>query len=322
MPTVAITDFTFPDLEVEKRILQSAGLSVVSDQCRTPETVASLIADVDYVITQFAPVTAAAIEAMKNARIIVRYGVGYDNVDLDAARKREIPVCNIPGFCTDEVAEHTVAFILATTRCVKQNDARVQSGQWGLGVTLEDMKSLRDMTIGVVGLGRIGRGVVERLTPFKCRLLVFDPVVPPDQIEQLGATSVTLQQLFSESDLVTLHCPSTDQTRGLINTTTLAQIKPGAILINLGRGDLVNSDDLATALDTGQIRAAALDVFETEPLPSDSRLRGRDNVILASHISSASVSAQRTLRESAANLVVMRHLGEPLPNIVNGVEPS
>ena len=160
---VVITDYTFPSLEIEEGILRAAGVDVVGGQCKTTAELIRLVADADAVITQFAPVTAEVIGAMGLARVIVRYGIGVDNVDLDAARARGIPVCNVPDYCIDEVADHTLALILATTRQVVTNAASVRSGKWGLATPLERMLTLRDLTVGVVGFGRIGREVAARL---------------------------------------------------------------------------------------------------------------------------------------------------------------
>ncbi|WP_422927846.1 C-terminal binding protein [Singulisphaera sp. PoT] len=318
---VAVTDASFPALDVERRILEEAGVDVVGGQCKTPETLIPLVADADAVIVQFAPITAEVIGSMSRARAIVRYGIGYDNVDLEAAKARGIPVCNVPDYCIDEVADHTLAFILATTRQVVPNTIKVRGGQWGIATPLDQMRALKHLNVGVVGFGRIGREVVARLLPFRGRVLVHDPVVPASEIEKAGALPVDLDRLLEESDVVTLHCPSTPKTRGMIGAEALARMKPGVILINVARGDLVDPTALTEALQSGHVSAAALDVFAPEPIPADHPILKMDNVILASHIASASVPAVRKLRETAANLALAAVRGEPLSNIVNGVVP-
>src|SRR5205823_973992 len=150
-----------------------------------------LVADADAVLTQFSPVTADVIAGMKKARVIVRYGIGVDNVDLQAARERGIPVCNVPAYCIDEVADHTLAFILAATRQVVPHCSRVRGGHWGLATPLSEMKTLRDLAVGIVGFGRIGRAVVRRLLPFGAVLRVFDPAVSPKEIESAGALAAS-----------------------------------------------------------------------------------------------------------------------------------
>jgi D-3-phosphoglycerate dehydrogenase len=319
MAIVAITDNTFPSLEIEERILQSLGHTVRSGQWKTPEALAPQVADADAVITQFAPVTAAVIGAMAKAKVIVRYGIGVDNVDLDAAKARGIPVCNVPDYCIDEVADHTLAFLLAITRQVVPNSVHIREGHWGLATPMERMRSLRDATVGVVGFGRIGREVSARLKAFKCRAIVHDPVVEPAEIVNSGCTPVALGELFAQSDAITLHCPSNAKTRGMVNAQSLAAMKPGVILINVARGDLVDSDALTDALRSGQVSAAGLDVFAPEPIPVDHPILKMGNVVVSSHIASCSVSAVRKLRETAANLAAMAIRGERLPSVVNGV---
>jgi D-3-phosphoglycerate dehydrogenase / 2-oxoglutarate reductase len=318
---VAITDWTFSDLEIEEQILKPHGCLVQGRQCRTEADLVELVADADAVVTQFARLTPGVIQAMTKARVIVRYGIGVDNVDLDAARVCAIPVCNIPDYCIDEVADHTLAFILATTRQVVPHTVHLRSGQWGLAAPLTSLKALRDLTVGVVGFGRIGREVVKRLVAFKCAVRVFDPLVPAGEIEKLGARAVPFGDLLEAADVLTLHCPSTPQTRKMMNRETFAKLKPGAVFINIGRGDLVDTEALTAALENGRLGAAALDVFDPEPIPADHPVLKMPNVILAPHIASASPAAVKKLRETAAGLALKAVRGEPLPNIVNGVRP-
>ncbi len=316
---VVVTDYTFPSLDIEEGLLRPAGVEIDSGQCKTPEALIPLISDADAVITQFAPIKADVIAAMTRARVIVRYGIGVDNVDLDAARAKGIPVCNVPDYCIDEVADHTLAFLLATTRQVVTNTVRNREGKWELATPLDCMFALKNLTVGVVGFGRIGREVAARLRAFKCRVLVHDPVVPVAEIERLGCAAAEMSRLFAESNVVTLHCPSTAKTRGMINRESLQLMPPGVILINVARGDLVDSNALTEALQSGHVSAAALDVFSPEPIPADHPILKMDNVIVASHIASASVPAVRKLRETAAAIALAAVRGEPLPNVVNGV---
>ncbi len=319
MPRVVITDYSFPSLEIEEGILKPQGCDVIGGQWKTPELLVPHMADADVVLTQFAPVKAEVIAAMKRARVIVRYGIGVDNVDLEAAKARGIPVCNVPDYCIDEVADHTLAFILATTRQVVPNCVLVRSGQWGLATPLAEMKTLCDLTVGLVGFGRIGREVAARLAPFKCQRLVFDPLMPAAVIEQAGCRSVTLPELLAEADIVSLHCPSTPQTRRMLNAESLSRMKVGSILINVARGDLIETPALVAALQSGKLAAAAIDVCDPEPIPADSALRSLGNVIVASHIASCSAKAARKLRETVAGIAAKALRGEPLPNVVNGV---
>ncbi len=317
---VVVTDYTFPNLDLEAEVLRPLGVELVGGQAKSSAQVAELAADADAVITQFARVDAAAISALHRARVIVRYGIGVDNVDLAAAQAKGIPVCNVPDYCIDEVADHTLAMILACTRALGSNGDVVRQGQWRLGVPLEQMRTLRDLTVGIVGFGRIGREVAARLTAFKCRRLVFDPVVAAEAVRAGGCEPASWSELLTAANVLTLHCPSTDETRGMIDAAALGRLPRGAIVVNVARGDLVVTTALAAALESGQVSAAALDVCDVEPPPSDSLLRQLPNVLLTSHIASASEKAVRTLRMTAAGIAVAALQGQPPPNVVNRVK--
>jgi D-3-phosphoglycerate dehydrogenase len=321
MPIVAVTDYTFPTLEIEEEIFRSAGIQLLAGNEKSMASLKTLVAEADAVVVQFAPVSEELIDVMRKARVIVRYGIGVDNVDLLAARNRNIPVCNVPDYCIDEVADHTLAFILSTTRQVVSNALHIRSGNWGLATPLDRMLTLREQTVGIVGFGRIGREVAARLAPFKCRRLVADAYVPADAVRAAGCEAVSLDELIARSDIISLHCPSSPQTRKLLNAKSFERMKSGAIVINLARGDLIDTSALVAALQSGRVAAAAIDVCDPEPIPADSPLRSLPNVIAASHIASASPSAVRTLRETVARIAIRALQGEPLPNIVNGVRP-
>lgn len=314
---VVLTDHTFPDLSIEQGILDPLGIRLEAAQCRTVDEVAAFTADADVVITQFAPVRAPAIAAMKKARAIIRYGIGVDNVDLEAASAKKIPVCNIPDYCLDEVADHTLSFILALTRQIMPNALVIRQGEWKLGAPVESIRCLKSMTVGVVGFGRIGRGVAKRLAAFGSALLVFDPAVGHADVTSAGARSVGLDELLAGSDIVTLHCPSLPSTRGMINRSRLALMKAGVLFVNASRGDLVVTEDLIEALRSGHVAGAALDVTQPEPPPTGSPLRSFPQVILSPHIASVSPQAIRRLHETVAGLAADAAQGKPLRNIVN-----
>ena len=320
MRKAVITDHSFETPDVEKAILEPLGCSVVSQRAFTDQdALIDLVRDADYVITQFAPVNAAAIECMQKCTIIVRYGIGVDNVDLVAAERKGIPVCNVPDYCIDEVADHTIAMILDLTRRITQNALTVRGGGWGLAVEPAEMRALNGQTVGVVAYGRIGREVALRLGPFKCRVVACDPGVEPARMEADGVEPVSLQRLYAESDIVTLHCPSTEETRSMIASDSIGAMKDGALLINVARGTLVDTADLVAALRSGKLAGAALDVTDPEPIDPGHPLVGMENVLITSHVASVSEPSGRTLRTSVANTVAAAIRGEKLPNVVNGV---
>lgn len=320
MPTAVITDYTFPDVDVERAIVEPLGCSLRA--CKAipnPADLAALVRDADYVITQFASIDAGAIAAMRRCRLIVRYGIGVDNVDLAAAAARGIPVCNVPDFCTDEVADHALAMILDLCRRVTENALKVRRGEWGLAVPLTVMRSLASQTVGIVGYGRIGRQVALRLKGFRCRLIAYDPVVGAEPMKVDGVEPVGLEELYARSDIVTLHCPSTASTRSMIDASAIARMKRGVLFVNVSRGTLVRTADLTAALRSGAVAAAALDVTDPEPIDAGNPIVAMENVIINSHIASSSPSAIHKLKTDAAGTVAMAIRGERLRNVVNGV---
>jgi D-3-phosphoglycerate dehydrogenase len=315
-----VTDYTFDSLDIERAILEPLGCQIVGPAVKTePDSLLALVADADCVLTQFAPVDARVIAAMGRARAVVRYGIGVDNVDLEAARARSIPVCNVPDYCIDEVADHTLGLILALTRQLIAHRDRVRSGRWGSGAPLQSMHALKNRTVGIIGFGRIGRAVADRLRAFRCPTLVFDPFVPGGEIEAKGCVPSTLEEVLRTADVITLHCPSNSRTRRMIDRGALAQVKPGSLLINVARGDLVDTPALIDALTTGRLAGAGLDVCDPEPIDPESPLLRMDHVILTPHVASASVPAVAALRTRAAETAAKAIRGERLPNVVNGV---
>ena len=316
MKNVAITDYGFEDLSLEKEILDRYGLNLICEKNPKKEELKRLTQYADYIITQFAKLDADIINNLKNAKIIVRYGVGYDNVDIITARSKNIPVCNIPDYCIDEVADHTIAFILNSTRATYKNHKKVSQGEWGLGVPLNEMKSLNDLKIGIIGYGRIGQAVVERLIPFKPKILISDPFYS-NSVKNKELSFVEINDLFKNSDIISLHCPSTEKTKNIINNHSLSLMKNGVSIINIGRGDLIDMGSFINYLQNKTIRSAALDVFDIEPLDKKHPIRDFDNVLFSSHIASASIKAAKKLRQSAAELVIKCHKNETLTNIIN-----
>lgn len=314
-----ITDYAFDNVELEREVLAPLGCRLEALKAGKDQALVDLVKDADAVITQFAPVTAEVINAMQKCRVIVRYGIGVDNVDLKAAAAKNIPVCNVPDYCIDEVADHTLALILAATRQIVPCDKTIKAGQWKNPVAQTALRALKHMTVGLVAFGRIGREVAARLKPFKCRILVFDPALPASVIREAGCVPATLDEVLTESDLVSLHCPSVEKTRYMIKAGSLAKMKKGAILVNASRGTLVDSGALAAALQGGQLSAAALDVTDPEPINADSPLLKMDNVVITPHLASVTPQAVRKLRTDAAGIAAMALRGEKVPNVVNGV---
>jgi len=309
--TLLVTDYTFPALDAETTAAERCGLSLDARQCRTEAEVVAGLAEARAVLVQFAPFGAAAVAALAQPSVIVRYGVGYDNIDVAAARAAGHTVCYVPDYCSEEVADHTVAALLALLRRLPALDAHVRAGGWKGVEIARPLPPFDRQVVGFIGLGRIGRAVLDRLRPFGFRFLVADPALTNDEAGRLGVGRAAHECVLGEADAVLLHAPSTPQTRDMIDARALASMKRGAVLVNCARGDLVVEADLAAALADGTLAAAALDVFRSEPLPDDSPLRTAPNLLLTPHLSWYSDRAIGRLQSLAAEEVERFFRGEP-----------
>ncbi len=308
---VLYTDHGFPDVATERALIEAAGGALVTAQCRTPEDVIAAAEGADALLVQFAPITTDVVATLDRCKVIVRLGIGVDNVDLVAARAHGVPVCNVPDYCLDEVADHTLALALSLARQLVGIDARLRGGTWRITPDTP-MPAFGAMTFATVGLGRIAQAVLERARVFGFRLAVYDPLAPDEAFERVGAERLDLDALIAEADVLSLHCPLTDETRHLIDAERLEQMKPTAVLVNTARGGLIDTAALAEALEAGTIAAAGLDVFETEPLSEEHPLHSCPNALLTSHVAWYSDQSVPRLQRKAAEEVVRALRGEPL----------
>jgi D-3-phosphoglycerate dehydrogenase len=273
--------------------LRAASAEIVQRPLREPDgSVAAEVADADILISGGAIVDDAVLRQLRNVRFLLRPYVGYDDIDVDAVTRRGILFANVPDAFIEEVANHTMALILACNRRLVQNDAFVKSGRWSAGernrTAAVPLRRTSALTLGLVGFGNIARLVVERARSFGFRFLASDPFVTPEAAQALGVSLVSLEELLAQSDVVSLHVFLNAQTRGLINAQRLALMKPNAYLVNTSRGAVVDEPALADALVAGRIAGAGLDVFEVEPMAADSPLLGLPNVVLTPHVASYS----------------------------------
>jgi D-3-phosphoglycerate dehydrogenase len=311
-----ITDYGFSNLDQERDALSRAGIELQTAQCKTAAEVIAVAAHADALIVQWAPITAEVIAALKNCKVIVRYGIGVDNVDLKAAGERGIPVCNVPDYCIPEVADHSIALALSLARQLPQTDAAVRNKVWKITPPFA-FAAFRELTFAVAGFGRIARAVLTRAAAFGFRLAAYDPFVDKQVFIDAGVRQVTKDELFEVAGLLSLHLPLTPETRHFINRESLARMRRDAIIINTARGGLIDSDALAAALKENRIAGAGLDVYEKEPLPLDHVLRSAPNTILTSHTAWFSASSVPELQQKAAEEAVRGILGQPLKNVVN-----
>jgi D-3-phosphoglycerate dehydrogenase / 2-oxoglutarate reductase len=314
---VVRTDFTEPGLEIESEVFERAGLDVDlvdADPSRGP--LAGETAGAHALLVQFAQVDADLIRTLPDCHVISRYGIGVDMVDLAAAGRAGIPVANVPDYCIDEVSTQTVGFLIDLNRRTIPLDRHVRTGRWGVDPPpVTPPRRLAGQTLGIVGLGAIGTQVARKAAALGLRVIAHDPYATPDPSS--GVELVELATVLGQSDYVTLHCPLTEGTRGMIGADALAAMRPTAYLLNLSRGAVVDQPALVRALADHAIAGAALDVLAVEPPDPDDPLLTLDNVLLTPHSSSWSVESAQQLRRGAAENVVLALTGRELRSVVN-----
>ena len=280
------------------------------------------MAGADVAVVQFAPFGPTAAAAVRQGATVIRYGVGYDNIDLGAARTAGLRVGYVPDYCTAEVAEHTVAAALALLRKLPQLDASVRRGDWGAVKVAQPMKPFAETVFGFFGLGQIGRAVLARLSGFGFRMIAADPVLTEADAAALGVRRVSAEVLITEADVIALHAPATADTTGFFDAARLARMQPHAVIVNAARGPLIVEADLAAALKAGVIGGAALDVFATEPLPADSPLRDAPNLLLTPHAAWYSDAAIGRLQGLVAEDIARALRGQGPRRPVPGFGPT
>ena len=314
---VLVTDYVWPSLEPERAVLARADAEIVEAPDGDEETLVSLARDADAILTCFAQVNDKVIRAAERCVVISRYGVGVDNIDVDTATELGIAVTYVPDYCVDEVADHVIGLLLAWNRRIVFFDRATKARGWGSeGLGMRIMR-LRGKKLGIVGFGRIGRGVCARAIAFGLDVLTSDPFAPAEAAAELGASMVDLPRLLRESDFVTVHSPLTPETRGLIGKAELEMMKPDAFLINAARGGLIDEDALYDALTKGKIAGAGLDVVEDIAPPLDHRLLQLENVIVTPHTAFFSQEAMLELEERSAAEVARVLQGQMPENLVN-----
>ncbi|NAZ87991.1 C-terminal binding protein [Kineococcus indalonis] len=312
MTRVVVTDHAFPAVERERAVAERAGAEFSQHRCRTEAETAQALTGADVALVNFAPVTAAVLAAMAPGATVVRYGVGVDNVDLDAARAAGVAVANVPDYGSDTVADHATACLLALLRKLPAYDRAVREEGWIQPAALSPLPGSRSTTVGLVGTGRIGSAVAARLAPFGFTVLAHDPFADPAALAARGIVAVGLEELLERSHAISLHLPLTDATRHLLDDAALARVRRGAVLVNTARGGLVDTGALVRALQDGRLGAAALDVTEPEPLPADSPLRRLPGVLLTPHAAYFSDDSVADLQRLAAEEVERALAGRPL----------
>ncbi len=307
---VAVADSPFPSLDPVEKVLRPFGARLRMSASAAAEDILAAARDADALMVCYAKLPSDLIRQLARCKVIGRTGLGVDNIDLAAARERNIIVTYVPDYCMAEVSDHAMALLLALARKVPFANAMVQSGRWEMAA-VAPIHRLNGQTLGLVGFGHIPRALVPKAKAFGLKVLAYDPFVARDVLASLGVEGVGLDALFSSSDFVSIHAPLTPETRGMFNASAFAKMKTGAQLINTARGPIIDEKALIEALDSGRLAGAALDVVETEPPPKDSPLIGRPNVVLTPHTAFYSVEALEELQTKCATDVARVLTGQP-----------
>jgi D-3-phosphoglycerate dehydrogenase len=299
---VSVADSVFPNLDPTRKVLSRIGADMSLAEEPTPEAIVKVARQADAVLVTYARITAEMIRQMSRCRIIARFGIGVDNVDVAAATEAGIVVTRVPDYCVDEVSDHTMALLLALVRKIPFANSLVHAGRWGMPAVVP-IHRLRGTVLGLVGFGRIPQLVAPKARAFGIKVVACDPYVSDSITSAAGVERVDFATLLKVSDYVSIHTPLAPETHHLFNAEVFAQMKPTAFLINTARGPIVDETALAHALDSGQVAGAALDVLSSEP-PQASPFFGRDNVILTPHMSFYSEESLIELQTRAAEDVV------------------
>jgi D-3-phosphoglycerate dehydrogenase len=317
MARFLITDHDFPDLELELALYREAGMEARVAQCRTEDDVIRESEGCQGLLVQYAPVNAKVFAARPEIRIASRYGAGFDTIDTEDAKRHGVWVANSPDYGVGEVATHALGMALALVRHLAIYDRDVKAGRWHY-TTPGPIRRCSDLTVGILGLGRIGKRMAHLSRNAFRNVIACDPYLIDGDYPAYVAR-VGLDELFSQADVVSLHVPLNDETRGMVDGRLLALMKPGAMLVNTARGAVVNVEDLVAALARGGLDGAALDVLPTEPPPEGHPLLANPRVLLTPHSAFYSVEAERELRRKAArNLVDWARTGRPTYVVVEG----
>ncbi|MBW2024796.1 MAG: C-terminal binding protein [Deltaproteobacteria bacterium] len=313
---VILTDYEWPNLEIERQVLGKAGINFVPTHCSTEEEVIEVAQDADGVIVEYAPITARVIEKLRRCQIISLNAAGYDNVDLKAATEAGVLVVNCPAYCYEEVADHTMALLLAMARGIDKFAILVKKGIWDFK-SAGQLYRVHDQRLGLVGFGLNARAVAKRAKAFGLKVLAYDPYTNEEVFEREQVERVDFEDLLRQSDFVSLHVPKTSETVNLISEREFSLMKSSAFLINTSRGGVVDEKALVEALKHQAIRGAALDVLATEPPDLDNPVLAMDNVLVTPHVAFYSETAMEEVRIRAAQAVVDVLEGRLPTSVVN-----
>lgn len=305
----------YTDGSVEKGLIEAAGGSYTLISSEREQDIIAAGQDATVLLVALTEVSGTVIRALKQLKLIVRAGIGVDNIDLAAAKECGIHVCNLPTYCHDEVADHTVALLMALERQLPAQVRDIRAGSWNPVSTYRPIRGLQDAAVGFVGCGGIAQKVMARLRPFGVRLIGYDPYLPEEKASALGLTLLPLEALLAQADYVTLHVPLTAETRGILNAAAFSLMKPTACVLNTARGPLIDNDALFDALKAGKIRGAGLDVIDGD-LEGAKRFTSFEQVLITPHSAYYSERSDWNIRAQAGELIANYLRNGTLINIV------
>ena len=314
-----ITDFDFPDIALEQQLFAEAGIELAHAQCRTEDQLIEAARGSDALLIQYAPVTERVLAALPGIGIVSRYGAGFDTVDTAACARHGVWVANSPDYGVGEVATHALGMALALLRHLAIYDRDVRAGRWNY-LSPGTIRRASDMTVGILGLGRIGKRFAHLARNCFARVIACDPyIIDGDFPAYVGR--VTLDELFGQADIVSLHVPLNDETRGMVGAPLLARMRRGSMLVNTARGAVVDVDAVLVRLNDGTLDGAALDVLPVEPLATSHPLAHHPRALLTPHSAFYSTAAEVELRRKAAmNIVQWAKTGRPMYPVIQGTK--
>jgi D-3-phosphoglycerate dehydrogenase / 2-oxoglutarate reductase len=306
---IAVTDSPFPSLDPAKKALVRLSPEYRMAKSPSAEDILAVARDADAILVTYAKLPGELLQQLTRCKAIGRFGLGVDNIDLPAAKALGIAVNYVPDYCLREVSDHAMALLLALARKITFANKLVQCGRWEVP-PIVPLHRLEGQVLGLIGFGNIPRALAPKARSFGLKVLAHDPYMAKETLSGAGVEGVSFDDLLARSDFISVHAPLLPATRGLMNATAFGKMKKGAFLINTARGPLVDEAALVNALDSGHLGGAALDVVTSEPLPKDSPLLGRDNVILTPHTAFYSVEALEELQTKCASDVARVLSGE------------
>ncbi|MGB9867964.1 MAG: C-terminal binding protein [Bacillota bacterium] len=313
---VVITEHRFPNLDAEKEVLSQVGAELVVGNAWTEQELIELAWDADGILNARAKITSHVIDSLQKCKVIVRYGIGTDTIDIPAATKRGIYVVNVPDYCIEEVSNHALAMLLCMCRKILEGDRLVRSGEWRLE-PLKPMPRLEGQTLGIIGFGRIGRRLAAKAKPIGFEIVAFDPNVSQEEANAYGVSMVSLDELLAVSDYISIHAPLCNETRNLLGRPQFEKMKAGVSIINAARGEIIDEEALVEAIEKGIVSKVALDVLRREPPEANNPLLGLPQVILTPHVAWYSEQAISELQRKAAEEVARVLKGELPKHLVN-----